>query len=59
MATVIGYDKSLTKQFICSACTAIVEYTPNEDVYTDKTDEGRKIKGLYCPNCRTFHRTNH
>jgi RNase P subunit RPR2 len=58
MATVIGHDASKMKQFTCYQCTAIVQYAPKEDVYTDRTDEGTKIRGLYCPECGTFHRTN-
>lgn len=58
MATVIGYDKKLFKTFTCYHCTAIVEYKPNEDKWTDRTDEGVKIRGLSCPECGTFHRTN-
>lgn len=59
MAKVIGYDESLKKRFTCRNCTAIVEYAPNEDKYTEKTDEGSKIKGLHCPSCAMFYRTNH
>lgn len=58
MAKVIGFDESLLKKFTCRACTAIVQYVPQEDRYTDQTDEGTKIRGLNCPNCNTFHRTN-
>ena len=58
MATVIGEDKSLYKQFTCRNCAAIVQYRPCEDVYTGSTDEGTKIKGLDCPRCGAFHRTN-
>ena len=58
MAKVIGFDEKLMKQFTCRECTAIVEYASNEDKYTDRTDEGCKIKGLNCPNCGAFHRTN-
>lgn len=58
MATVIGFDKKVMKQFTCFTCGAIVEYSPLEDKFTDRTDEGCKIKGLECPNCGTFHRTN-
>jgi uncharacterized Zn finger protein len=58
MATVIGFDKSKTETFTCYECTAIVEYTKNEVIKTDQTDEGCRIWGLYCPNCGQFHRTN-
>ena len=58
MAKVIGFDEKLMKQFTCRECAAIVEYAPDEDKYTDRTDEGCKIKGLNCPNCGAFHRTN-
>ena len=58
MATIIGYDPKVKKQFTCYHCGAIVEYSPNEDKYTDRTDEGTKIKGLNCPGCGEFHRTN-
>ena len=57
MAKVIGFDEKLMKQFTCRECTAIVEYAPIEDKYTDRTDDGWKIKGLNCPNCGAFHRT--
>lgn len=58
MAKVIGFDETKMKKFTCWECTAIVQYAPNEEKYTDRTDEGTKIKGLCCPNCGTFHRTN-
>lgn len=58
MATILGYDSKLNKQFTCYYCTAIVEYKPNEVVKTDRTDEGRRIEGLNCPSCGEFHRTN-
>lgn len=58
MAKVIGFDESLLKKFTCHECTAIVQYVPQEDGYTDRTDEGTNIRGLNCPNCNTFHRTN-
>jgi RNase P subunit RPR2 len=59
MATVIGFDKTKVKTFTCHECTAIVEYTENEVIKTDQTDEGTRIYGLYCPNCRHWHRTNY
>lgn len=58
MATVVGYDTSLLKRFTCHHCTAIVEYKPSEVQTTDRTDEGCRILGLYCPECALFHRTN-
>ena len=58
MAKVIGFDESLLKKFTCRECAAIVQYVPQEDIYTDQTDEGINIRGLNCPNCNTFHRTN-
>jgi transcription initiation factor IIE alpha subunit len=58
MAKVIGFDEKVYKRFTCYYCAAIVQYAPNEDKFTDKTDEGTKIKGLFCPNCNEFHRTN-
>lgn len=58
MAKIIGFDQKVMKQFTCYQCGAIVEYAPIEDKYTDNTDDGCKIKGLNCPNCNTFHRTN-
>ena len=58
MAKVIGFDESVYKKFVCSGCAAIVQYAPNEDKYTDRADEGTQIKGLKCPNCGNFHRTN-
>lgn len=45
MAKVIGFDKQVMKKFTCDSCGAIVEYAPNEDKYTNRTDEGTKIKG--------------
>ncbi len=59
MAKVIGFDPKVLKQFTCRECSAIIEYTPNEDKFTNRTDEGCQIKGLDCPNCGKFHRTNH
>jgi len=58
MAEVIGFDEKVKKQFTCYNCGAIVKYAPFENKYTDRTDEGTKIRGLNCPNCGEFHRTN-
>lgn len=58
MAKVVGFDEKVMKRFTCSECGAIVEYAPTEDKFTNRTDEGAKIKGLHCPNCGNFHRTN-
>jgi transcription initiation factor IIE alpha subunit len=58
MAKVIGFDEKVYKQFTCRECAAIVQYAPNEAKYTDNTDEGYRIKGLNCPNCGSFNRTN-
>ena len=58
MAKVIGFDESILKKFICYSCGAIVQYSPNEDKFTATTKEGTSIKGLHCPNCGSFHRTN-
>lgn len=58
MAKVIGFDPKVLKTFTCYKCGAIVEYNPNEAVFTGYTDEGVRIKGLNCPNCGTLHRTN-
>ena len=58
MAKVIGFDESVMNRFTCYQCGAIVLYAPIDDDYTDQTDEGQKIRGLDCPNCGTFHRTN-
>ena len=58
MAKVIGFNESKFKKFTCQGCYAVVQYTPVEDKYTDRTNGGMKIKGLYCPNCGSFHRTN-
>jgi RNase P subunit RPR2 len=58
MAKVIGFDETKYKKFTCRECAAIVQYAPNEYKYTDRTDEGVKIKGLNCPNCQHFNRTN-
>lgn len=64
MAKVIGFDETKYHRFTCYNCAAIVEYTPNEivgkcyDSGLPATDEGTRIKGLKCPNCGDFHRTN-
>lgn len=58
MATIIGEDKRLYKQFTCLNCAAIVQYKPNEAQPNGQTDEGTKIIGLRCPGCNQFHRTN-
>lgn len=58
MAKVVGWSLEVYKQFTCSDCAAIVEYSPIEVITTDRTDEGVPIKGLNCPNCGEFHRTN-
>lgn len=58
MAKVIGFDESVYKKFICRNCAAIVQYSLSEVIWNKQTDEGEKIIGLYCPNCRQWHRTN-
>lgn len=63
MAKVIRFDETKYKRFTCYNCLAIVEYAPNEVVTKTyggmpATDEGTIIKGLNCPNCGDFHRTN-
>ena len=58
MVKIIGFDESVYKKFTCRECGAIVQYTPSEDKFTDRTDEGTRIKGLSCPACGSFHRTN-
>lgn len=58
MAKVIGYNEKVFKEFTCYHCAAIVQYAPYESKPTDKTDEGRVIYGLNCPNCGNFYRTN-
>lgn len=64
MAKIIGYDEKILKKFTCSECGAIVQYAPNEVVPKLNgfgeiaTDEGRVIKGLTCPSCGEFYRTN-
>lgn len=65
MAKIIGFDEKVYKRFTCCECAAIVEYTPNEitplyggGLRHPLTDEGTIIRGLNCPNCGKFHRTN-
>lgn len=58
MAKIIGYESKLLRQVTCRECTAIIEYKPNEPVYNGQIDEHTKIKGLYCPECSEFIRTN-
>lgn len=58
MATIIGYTEKVNKKFECSNCGAIVEYKPIEEKETGNTDEGVKIRGLHCPGCGQFKRTN-
>ena len=58
MAKVVGFDEDKKLKFICSDCTAIVEYVPKEVIRTDRTDEGTAICGINCPNCGKFYRTN-
>ncbi len=58
MATIVGQDDKVYKRFTCMNCGAIVQYVPNEEVYTGQTDEGCRIKGLNCPGCGHFRRTN-
>lgn len=59
MAKVVGYDETKYKRFTCYECAAIVEYKPNEVIRTERTDEGVRIFGLYCPGCGAWHRTNY
>lgn len=58
MAKVIGFDPKAIKTFTCTKCYAIVEYNIREVLPNGKTDEGVPIKGLICPSCGDFHRTN-
>jgi RNase P subunit RPR2 len=58
MATIIGYCETVYKKFTCYNCGAIVQYTNNEVRDTTRKDEGVTIKGLICPECGDFHRTN-
>lgn len=64
MAKVVGFDPDVMRKCTCPACAAIVEYAPNEEYApTDargfpRTDEGRIIVGITCPNCSKFIRIN-
>jgi len=64
MAKIIGFDEIKYERFTCSHCCAIVEYAPNEALpyygrfSTPIRDAGQIVKGLNCPNCGKFHRTN-
>lgn len=58
MATILGYDESVYKKFTCRECGAIVQYKPNENLWTELKNEGTYIRGLRCPGCNVFHRTN-
>lgn len=58
MKKVIGFDCKKVAQFTCKECYAIVEYTLDELYYSGGRDEGTRIKGLTCPICGEFHRTN-
>ena len=65
MAKVIGHEPKLVKRCTCQNCAAIIEYTRSEiknRFYKDgmpMTDEGRRIEGITCPDCKEFVRTNH
>jgi len=55
MATVIGYDDSGKKRCTCQACTAIVEYKPNEVQRRDGYDYSGGPDGeeyIRCPDCK-------
>jgi len=58
MAKVIGFDPKIIKTFTCRHCGAIVEYEPREDKWTNEKCDDTNIRGLACPNCGEFHRTN-
>lgn len=58
MAKIVGEASHVYRRFTCLHCCAIVEYAPREEQDTNRTDEGCKIKGLHCPRCHQFHRTN-
>lgn len=58
MATVVGYDEQIYKRFTCGECGAIVQYRPNEKFWNGSKDEGVQIRGLFCPGCGVWHRTN-
>lgn len=58
MAKVIGIDESKYKRFTCSECCSTVRYAPNEAKWNGRRDNGREIRGLNCPACGVFHRTN-
>ena len=58
MAKVIGFAPKVMKQCTCWECGAVIEYAPNEPKSNGQTDEGVPIKGITCPNCHEFKRTN-
>lgn len=55
---VVGYEPKIAKRCTCGHCGAIIEYLPIHERETGNTDEGTRIKGVNCPNCGTFRRTN-
>ena len=58
MVIVEGYDQSRYKKLTCYYCYAILKYSPIDEEYTGETDEGTSIKGIECPSCFNFIRTN-
>ena len=60
MAKVIGIDKSITKQRVCSDCGAIVEYYPNEVMSKVESEPYGGGSDTYhyltCPNCKKLMR---
>ena len=55
---VIGRSSAVVKKCTCYNCGAIIEYLPKHVRNTDRKDEGTTIRGLPCPECGDFIRTN-
>lgn len=58
VATVVGYEETVYKRFVCINCAAIVQYVPKEVFVAGFADERTLVLGLNCPDCGKFHRTN-
>ena len=55
---IVGTDPRFKKKCSCHNCGSIIEYLPKHVRNTSNKDEGETIRGLDCPGCGNFIRTN-
>lgn len=55
---IVGTDPRIKKRCTCYNCGSVIEYLPKHIRDTCRKDEGEIIRGLDCPGCGNFIRTN-